>query len=759
MSTSFSKSPYAQTTYSGADMLVTLSIKNTSQHKNVTQVLGELQTLSYSTHMDRSGVRKLGNINVADFTNGPRTIAGSLVFAVFERHLIRPIIDQMGANQELLPDELPPFDITITYANEYGKDSVLRIYGVRLVNEGQVCSVNDIYMENTYQYVASNIQPLEKTDLSLQVPTTDSGTETDGEESTQELGDLLNLDILDLPDDSTPQLIIRQLDTQINFDVNVKTESLTLIIVGEDEESEQKSYSLKISDWPLKLKLKAGNYKAILQNQFEAIYYTTSFSVTDAKPTSPLITKVSTSVIAGKTYSDTYGVTITDNQMYSAYANTSEIKTFEFKNLKANTEYYLQSENKFGTCGNLIKQKTLGEYADNTTEFESFLKDNDLMGEGFEDVMIAVKKIRNAERELSLLEACYKAYQAYIDKGKKVPEAFIHYASYFDLVMQQKKLHFVFKNKWLSQIEPHFLATNYKVRDKNGTTVNPQQTSDLTSYQQLYNATLEKLVTYKPSPEYQQILQQFYLAKLDSHNKLKQVFNTRHSSLPINQTYGFYDEMLSSQGAYINIANDGLEACLELTPFDFNDVYFVFKEDICTDASFKVKATNHPLKLDNLSFFNADSVYVVYLESKSKAISKSILISNGKCEYLYDTLLSLCSEYKLKDIVLEICSQHYNAFEAFCYGMYLLISRKKLSAYYIKMFDDWLFNNSKLSPIAYYKQSNMIHLAQEVTMIIFDGYGNLSSSFVGDCFNAPTTGYLVWFAPNHQMGILNFENI
>ena len=45
-----------------------------------------------------------------------------------------------------IADEIPPFDITISFANEYGYDSRMALYGVRLLNEGQSMATNDIYI-------------------------------------------------------------------------------------------------------------------------------------------------------------------------------------------------------------------------------------------------------------------------------------------------------------------------------------------------------------------------------------------------------------------------------------------------------------------------------------------------------------------------------------------------------------------------------------------------------------------------------------
>ena len=127
-----------------------------------TYALGELQTISYSIHMEKRPVRSIGNVNVKDYVMGPRTIAGSLVFAVFNRHVAKNIMadanNYFPEGKMFLVDELPPFNIVISFANEYGLRSKMVIYGVRLLNEGQVMSINDVYTENTYQFVATDIE-------------------------------------------------------------------------------------------------------------------------------------------------------------------------------------------------------------------------------------------------------------------------------------------------------------------------------------------------------------------------------------------------------------------------------------------------------------------------------------------------------------------------------------------------------------------------------------------------------------------------
>ena len=171
------------TSFSGSDMVATCNILGENM------VLGTLQTISYSLHMDRRAVRAIGNVNPKEYTQGPRTIAGTLVFAVFDKHMMYHMAEQFAKKdntyknnaytalydkyksftqeRHILSDELPPFDVTITLANEYGNRAKIAIYNIQLVNEGQVMSISDIYTENTYQFVALDIDYLRSDDPSF----------------------------------------------------------------------------------------------------------------------------------------------------------------------------------------------------------------------------------------------------------------------------------------------------------------------------------------------------------------------------------------------------------------------------------------------------------------------------------------------------------------------------------------------------------------------------------------------------------------
>jgi hypothetical protein len=165
-----------QGVFAGADMVAGIYIPALGSYK----IFGELATISYSTHREIVPVRGLGTINPKGFARGPRSIAGSLVFTVFDRHVLYDIqrdltqryINMLNENQysnisrfsniQFVTDEIPPFDIVISMMNE--RDPIgakLRIYGVRVLNEGQVMSIDDLITENTMQYVATGIDLME----------------------------------------------------------------------------------------------------------------------------------------------------------------------------------------------------------------------------------------------------------------------------------------------------------------------------------------------------------------------------------------------------------------------------------------------------------------------------------------------------------------------------------------------------------------------------------------------------------------------
>lgn len=158
-----SQSIYARQnhSYSGCDIRAIATDNRTGSAK----IIGNLSTISYSIHREVVPVRSLGRTYPKDFTRGPRTVAGTLVFTIFDRYALYDIAsvkskyDQgVGENAfSLLGDQMAPFDVNIVFQNELGDLSQMTIYGIQLVDEGQVMSINDIYTESTHSYVARDI--------------------------------------------------------------------------------------------------------------------------------------------------------------------------------------------------------------------------------------------------------------------------------------------------------------------------------------------------------------------------------------------------------------------------------------------------------------------------------------------------------------------------------------------------------------------------------------------------------------------------
>jgi hypothetical protein len=130
------------------------------------KVLAEAQTLSISTHRDKVAVRSFGTVYPRGFTRGVREIAGSIIFTVFDEHVLYRLLEAHASDFDAiqfttaLMDQLPPVDIVISFANEYGSVSRMGIYGVEFVNEGQTMSIEDILTENVVNFVARDYDPL-----------------------------------------------------------------------------------------------------------------------------------------------------------------------------------------------------------------------------------------------------------------------------------------------------------------------------------------------------------------------------------------------------------------------------------------------------------------------------------------------------------------------------------------------------------------------------------------------------------------------
>lgn len=200
-STSYGR-PYHS--FAGSDIVCTFAGKH----------IAALQGLSWNIQREKTPLFTCGSANPRSFSRGKRGIGGSMVFQFFDREALLdalrgdqlylanryeiqeslaytrvydlaaangllamssfvdtgiatadgnfgPIavtIDKVLASPRYV-DEIPPFDIVITMANEYGHIAQKSIIGVEILNVGSGFSVDSMSIDEAMTYVAREITP------------------------------------------------------------------------------------------------------------------------------------------------------------------------------------------------------------------------------------------------------------------------------------------------------------------------------------------------------------------------------------------------------------------------------------------------------------------------------------------------------------------------------------------------------------------------------------------------------------------------
>jgi len=186
-----------------------------------TKVIGSLQGISYSVSREKAPIYTMGSADPRAFARGKRGIAGSMVFIQFDSeplmyelanrfdesrqlHFLSDVDDlrpefvapgqdnisvgdtsvgsgggvnvpgaavgdqesdvtSAGSDQmRAIPwyaDQIPPFDVVLTGANEYGALTIMKILGAELMNNGYGVSVDDIVSEHSFTYIAHGLLP------------------------------------------------------------------------------------------------------------------------------------------------------------------------------------------------------------------------------------------------------------------------------------------------------------------------------------------------------------------------------------------------------------------------------------------------------------------------------------------------------------------------------------------------------------------------------------------------------------------------
>lgn len=130
------------------------------------RTFGELQTLSVSIANTPGPVRRLGEREVVEYKMGARTVAGSMIFALLNRDVFTNYMKGKLAGSTVdswrspnYVDEIPEFNILVQGANEFGAFASGLLIGVKLSHFGTTFSVDDLFTESTYNYVARHWIP------------------------------------------------------------------------------------------------------------------------------------------------------------------------------------------------------------------------------------------------------------------------------------------------------------------------------------------------------------------------------------------------------------------------------------------------------------------------------------------------------------------------------------------------------------------------------------------------------------------------
>jgi hypothetical protein len=158
-------------TYTGTDLRIIVDLVDAATVSNTavpTIQLIQCSTFTVSIHREKAPVRALGYINPKGFARGKRTIAGTLILTQFTIDTLYTFLmaqqtlahDTSKDSLYVKVDQLPPFNMTLLFADEYGDVSYRRVLGVDMVDDGVVYSTNDMYSEQTVVYSASDFTPL-----------------------------------------------------------------------------------------------------------------------------------------------------------------------------------------------------------------------------------------------------------------------------------------------------------------------------------------------------------------------------------------------------------------------------------------------------------------------------------------------------------------------------------------------------------------------------------------------------------------------
>lgn len=155
-----------QFTFTGSDVRIAIEFAEpVAGATRVSKQLMEATTLTVSVFRVKSPVQAAGFINSKGFSRGRRTVAGTLALTKFTTEVLFRFLSsgafELSADSHYVKvDQLPPFNLTILFCDEWGHASYQRLLRVEFVTDGSIYSIQDMLTEQTLSYLAVDFTPL-----------------------------------------------------------------------------------------------------------------------------------------------------------------------------------------------------------------------------------------------------------------------------------------------------------------------------------------------------------------------------------------------------------------------------------------------------------------------------------------------------------------------------------------------------------------------------------------------------------------------
>lgn len=135
--------------------------------------LDSIATVSVSIYEAKAPVRALGHASPVGFSGNIRSIAGSIICILQDKHPLSKLMEKRydkhldDVINRKVAGRIFPFNLMLMYKNEVGNGLSMQIDNIEIISEGIVTSVNDLATEMVFQFVATEMHQLKITSTDI----------------------------------------------------------------------------------------------------------------------------------------------------------------------------------------------------------------------------------------------------------------------------------------------------------------------------------------------------------------------------------------------------------------------------------------------------------------------------------------------------------------------------------------------------------------------------------------------------------------